>query len=277
MKYFDAFSGIGGFALPLNHAGHECVGFSEIDPHAERVYLSHFPTHENHGDITSIDPNTLPDFDLLCGGFPCQPFSVAGKRRGFDDPRGQLFFALCQLIEAKRPRLLLLENVKGLLTHDNGRTFLRILRELDGLGYDAQWQVLNSRCWVPQNRERVFILAHRRGSAQPSVFPLRRDCRFTLPKGYRTIAFRDDSLREAYTWNAVNCLVASFNGYPNGRGKPVLLQPDGRIRRFTPVECERLQGFPDSWTDGIPERERYKCLGNSVTCPVVWEIVRRLS
>jgi DNA (cytosine-5)-methyltransferase 1 len=276
MRFFDAFAGIGGFALPLIHARHTCVGFSEIDPDAERVYLSHFPSHRNHGDISALDPRRLPDFDLLCGGFPCQPFSVAGKSRGFADPRGQLFFHLCRLAEAKRPRLLFFENVKGLLLQDDGRSFHRVLSTLDGLGYDVQWQLLNSSSWLPQNRERVFIVAHLRGSPRPEVFPLRRDVLFTLPAGYRALAFRDDACQSGYIWNRVNCLLASFRGLPTSRSKPVLVLPDGRVRQITPLECERLQGFPDEWTALLPDGHRYRCIGNVVTTHVVWAITQRL-
>ena len=194
MKYLSLFSGIGGFELGIQQAyelqkmGTEpedstyievsssrkptCIGFSEIDKYAARVYQHHFPTHHNHGDITKIIAEELPDFDLLVGGFPCQAFSIAGKRAGFADTRGTLFFEIARILKEKRPRLLLLENVKGLLSHDNGRTFKVILSTLTELGYDLQWQVLNSKNHgVPQNRERIFIVGHLRGTRRPEVFP----------------------------------------------------------------------------------------------------------
>jgi len=149
-----------------------CVGYSEIDKHAIQIYEKHFPEHKNFGDIRKIKPKKLPDFDLLVGGFPCQSFSIAGKRLGFKDTRGTLFFDIARIIKAKRPRLLLLENVKGLLSHDEGQTFSTIIRTLDGLGYDIQWQVLNSKDFgVPQNRERVFIVGNLRGTPRPEIFP----------------------------------------------------------------------------------------------------------
>jgi DNA (cytosine-5)-methyltransferase 1 len=148
LQYLDAFSGIGGFALPLEEFGHECIGFCEIDPYAIQIYRSHFPSHPFLGDITTITAKTLPAFDLLVGGFPCQAFSVAGDRRGFEDTRGTLFFELCRIAKAKRPRLLLVENVAGLLAHNRSKTFGTILAALDGLGYDLQWQVLRN---VPNN------------------------------------------------------------------------------------------------------------------------------
>ncbi len=176
MKYFSTFSGIGGFEIGLGERG-ECVGFSEIDKYAIQIYQHHFPNHKAYGDIKTISTDALPDFDLLCGGFPCQTFSIAGKRGGFNDTRGTLFFELARIARAKRPRLLFFENVKGLLSHDGGRTFDTILRTLDELGYDLQWQVLNSKDFgVPQNRERIFIVGNLRGQPRPKIFPfLRKD------------------------------------------------------------------------------------------------------
>lgn len=172
MKYFSTFSGIGGFELGIGDE-HECVGYSEIDRFADAIYKKHFPKHKNYGDITKIKAETLPDFDLLVGGFPCQAFSIAGKRAGFDDTRGTLFFDLARILKAKRPRYFIFENVKGLLSHDNGHTFKTIISALDELGYDIQWQVLNSKNHgVPQNRERVIIVGHFRGIARPQVFPV---------------------------------------------------------------------------------------------------------
>ena len=157
-----------------------CIGYSEIDKYAVQVYQSHFPEHKNYGDIKSIDVAELPDFDLLVGGFPCQSFSIAGKRGGFNDTRGTLFFEITRILKSKQPRLCLLENVKGLLSHDEGRTFRTIIATLDELGYDVQWQVLNSKNFgVPQNRERVFIVGHLRGTARPQVFPFTGDDRLS--------------------------------------------------------------------------------------------------
>jgi len=149
-----------------------CVGYSEIDKYAIQIYEERFK-HENYGDITKIKASKLLDFDLLVGGFPCQAFSIAGKRLGFEDTRGTLFFDIVRILKAKFPRLFVLENVKGLLSHDNGRTFRTIITTLDELRYDLQWQVLNSKNFgVPQNRERVFIVGHLRGTPRPKVFPI---------------------------------------------------------------------------------------------------------
>lgn len=151
----------------------ECVGFSEIDKYAVAIYQKHFPTHKNFGDATRIVPEDIPDFDFLCGGFPCQAFSIAGKRGGFEDTRGTLFFEIARIARVKRPKLLLLENVKGLLSHDSGRTFGTILATLSDMGYFCEWQVLNSKDFgVPQNRERVFIVGHLGGGSGRKVFPV---------------------------------------------------------------------------------------------------------
>lgn len=174
MRYLSLFSGIGGFELGIQQAYERpfCIGYSEIDKYAIKIYQSNFPSHKNYGDITKINTDDLPYFDLLVGGFPCQAFSIAGKRKGFEDTRGTLFFEIARILRAKQPRLFLLENVKGLLSHDLGNTFKTIIATLDELGYDLEWQVLNSKNFgVPQNRERVFIVGHLRGTPRPKVFP----------------------------------------------------------------------------------------------------------
>jgi len=135
----------------INEGQPDCIGFSEIDKYAASIYQKHFPNHKNYGDITKIKAEDLPDFDLLVGGFPCQAFSIAGKRHGFEDTRGTMFFEIARIAREKQPRLLLLENVKGLLSHDKGNTFTTIISTLDELGYDCQWQVLNSKNHYPKH------------------------------------------------------------------------------------------------------------------------------
>lgn len=163
MKYFSTFSGIGGFEEGILKVfpNAECVGFSEIDKYAAAIYTYHYPTHKNYGDITTINESGLPDFDLFVGGFPCQAFSIAGKRQGFEDTRGTLFFDVARILSAKKPTNFILENVKGLLSHDGGRTLATIYRVLTELGYTVGWEVVNScQFGVPQNRERIFIVGH---------------------------------------------------------------------------------------------------------------------
>ncbi|EMK0855192.1 DNA (cytosine-5-)-methyltransferase [Listeria monocytogenes] len=177
MKFIDLFAGIGGFRFGMESAGHKCVGFVEIDKHARKSYKAIHDTKgefEGH-DITAITDDAvrpIGSVDVICGGFPCQAFSIAGKRRGFEDTRGTLFFEIARFASILRPRLLFLENVKGLLNHNNGDTFETIIRALDELGYDLEWQVFNSKYFgVPQNRGRVFIIGHLRGERTGKVFP----------------------------------------------------------------------------------------------------------
>ena len=176
ITYIDLFSGIGGFREGLSRAGgFVCVGHCEIDKYADQSYRALFDTKGEwfREDVREADPDEMPDFDLLCGGFPCQSFSIAGHRGGFADPRGTLFFEIARLTAAKRPAYLLLENVPGLLNHDGGRTFAAILHTLDGLGYGVEWQVLNSAAFnLAQTRKRVYIIGHRRPECAGKIFPV---------------------------------------------------------------------------------------------------------
>ena len=180
MKFLDLFAGIGGFRLGMESAGHECVGFCEIDKFARTSYKA---IHDTTGEVEMHDITTVTDefirgigrVDVICGGFPCQAFSIAGKREGFNDTRGTLFFEIARFASILRPRYLFLENVKGLLNHEGGATFETILRTLDELGYDVEWDCINSAAYVPQNRERVFIIGHLRGERTRKVFPFERD------------------------------------------------------------------------------------------------------
>lgn len=193
MKYLSLFSGIGGFELGIQQAYEKiklvegatitqakgnikklkgrgwigkyapyCVGYSEIDRYAIQIYEKHFPKHKNYGDITKIIASELPDFDLLLGGVPCQSWSIAGKRGGFEDERGNMWFECFKILRAKQPKYFLFENVKGLLSHDRGKSMERICEELCECGYAIDFEVLNSKNFgVPQNRERVFIIGFR--------------------------------------------------------------------------------------------------------------------
>lgn len=181
MKFLDFFAGIGGFRLGMEMAGHECVGHCEIDKFADRSYRAMHNVKENEwyaDDITRVKPEELPEADCYCFGFPCQAFSIAGNRRGFEDTRGTLFFEIMRLAKERKPRLLFAENVKGLLNHEGGQTFGIIINAMDELGYDVEWQVLNSSNFgVPQNRERVFIIGHFRGRSKRKIFPIRKSNR----------------------------------------------------------------------------------------------------
>lgn len=178
MKFIDLFAGIGGFRFGMESAGHECVAFCEIDKFARASYKA---IHNTEGEIELHDITTVTDeeirnighVDVICGEFPCQAFSIAGARRGFEDTRGTLFFEIARFAAILKPKYLFLENVKGLLNHDKGNTFETILSALDELGYDVEWQVLNSKDFgVPQNRECVFIIGHLRGQRGRKIFPI---------------------------------------------------------------------------------------------------------
>lgn len=200
LRFIDFFAGIGGFRHGMEMAGHQCVGHCEIDKFADRSYRAmHMLTKQEQqllmgmdfkravqfiknkpkgrefyaDDIRNVEPGDLPESDCYCAGFPCQAFSIAGERRGFEDMRGTLVFEIFRLARVKRPKILFLENVAGLLNHDEGRTFGTILSAMDELGYDAEWQLLNSKDFgVPQNRERVLIIGHLRGAGTRKVFPI---------------------------------------------------------------------------------------------------------
>ena len=308
IRYIDLFGGVGGFSLGLQRASdalelrrcgqtkanmetnssntisqsnkrqptYRCVGYYEIDKHAVQTYNKNFGTNYNPTDITKLRVEDIPNHDLICAGFPCQSFSIAGKRRGFQDTRGTLFFEIVRIAKHHKPRYLFLENVKGLLSHNNGRTFGKIIATLDELGYDVQWQVLNSKDFgVPQNRERVFIIGHLRGKPRFQVFP--------IGEGNETLnGFRNENNntgrdsgngqskdRRASERREVFNVSSSGRGYiQKGRVDKRMTETNtaltltvlqdnvrsgtyemvgNRIRRLTPIECSRLQSFPDSW------------------------------
>ena len=235
-------------------------------------------------DIRTVPTTDIPDHDLLVGGFPCQAFSIAGKRRGFDDTRGTLFFEIARILKDKNPKYFILENVKGLLSHDNGFTFKTIISTLTELGYDLEWQVLNSKNFgVPQNRERVFIVGHIRGQPRPKVFPIGVSSGTNSELVYHQKADRE--IARVYDSKGIApTLHLKTGGWQEPKIATTLMARDYKgvgnqeqIRRLTPTECERLQGFPDGWTEGISDTQRYKCLGNAVTVNVVYEVARRLT
>lgn len=310
MKFLDLFAGIGGFRLGMEMAGHECVGYVEIDKFARKSYETMYDTR---GEWTAYDITKVADddirhlrghVDVICAGFPCQAFSVAGKRLGFEDTRGTLFFEIARFAKEIQPRYLFLENVKGLLSHDKGRTFETILLTLDELGYDAEWQLLNSAHFgVPQNRERVFIIGHLRGQRTRKVFPIigessEIDCNVV---GNLSLPGKDQWNR-VYATDGLSPTLTTMQG---GRQEPKIVQAvltpdrldanyykgiysdqeragvlqDYRIRRLTPRECWRLQGFPDWAFDKAAavnsDSQLYKQAGNSVTVNVIYEIAKK--
>ena len=370
MKLLDLFSGIGGFHLGLEQSGFEFdwVGYSEIDKFANELYKRRFPNAEQLGDIKSIRPERLPDIDIVTFGFPCQDLSIAGKRGGLQANRSSLFFEAMRIIGVKKPKYFIFENVKGLFSSNEGKDFDIILRTVADFGYDGQWQLLNTRWFLPQNRERVYFVGHIRGEGRPKVFPIVEEIRMasksresaevqtasTLAgsgghiangeyKGMNLIAdYRNDDIAlkqigtigkdseatRVYDPSGIARTIKNGGGMGAKTGlyqvKPVLTpekqdqhgvmvsepkiydtynkkfrndgvcgtltQESGRadmsqgfklvnkssIRRLTPKECERLQGFPDGWTEGQSDTQRYKQLGNAVSVPVVKAIGDKL-
>tara|TARA_Y100001949_G_scaffold14896_1_gene10789 strand:+ start:1341 stop:2342 length:1002 start_codon:yes stop_codon:yes gene_type:complete len=331
MKFFDLFCGIGGFRLGMEANANVCIGSCEIDKYARQTYAKNFGHEPEYRDVREIKPRELPDFDCLCAGFPCQSFSLAGKRRGFEDTRGTLFFEITRIAREKQPSVLLLENVKGLVSHDKGETFRIILETLDELGYDVEWQIINSKNFVPQNRERIFIIGHLRGSGRRKILPIGegsdfddQSCKETQterkrirmpyirtidanywkggshgsmiaePKKITMIALTERRTEKAkeirretrkasgrdFVPRREKELVERNDGLANcitaGQSMERFLTDGFRVRKLTPTECERLQGFPDGWTKGVSDTQRYKQLGNAVTATVVEYIAQYL-
>lgn len=287
MKFLDLFAGIGGFRLGMEATDHKCIGFCEIDKFARASYKA---IHNTEGEIELHDITTVTDdevraighIDVICGGFPCQAFSIAGARRGFEDTRGTLFFEIARFASILKPKYLFLENVKGLLNHDKGNTFETILSALDELGYDVEWQVLNSKNFgVPQNRERVYIIGHLRETSERQIFPI-----VETRSDKSIIQLGNIKKTESFGGNpqcgriySVDGLAPCLNAMQGGQREPKIFI-NGRVRKLTPRECWRLQGFPDWAFDKAQEvnsnSQLYKQAGNSVTVNVIAAIAERL-
>ena len=267
------------------HSNVKCVFYSDIDKYAVQTYNKNFKENHKPTDITNIRAEDIPDFDMLCGGFPCQAFSIAGKRGGFQDTRGTLFFEIARIIKTKRPKIVFLENVKGLLNHENGQTFSIIIQTISELGYNVQWMVLNSKFFgVPQNRERVFIIGSLRGECRPEILPFREINEINNQKQQeQTARTITTSYYKQGQWEQY--IMDLYNNKIHSDRSPTLTEPhhnnlrvrEGmKIRKLTPIECERLQGFPDNWTEGVSDTQRYKQMGNAVTVNVIEAIARKL-
>jgi len=296
VKVFDCFAGCGGFRLAFEREGFKSVGFCEIDKYASQLYRAYYNTDGEiyYNDATKIDPGSMPDFDIFCGGFPCQAFSVAGKRQGFKDTRGTLFFEIARICDDKKPKYIVLENVKGILSHDNRRTFATIIGILSDIGYAVEWQVLNSKYFgVPQNRERVFIVGHFGERSTGKIFPIRKDEKVYSKSDenkekVHNIASTTNAIQitknqsqgmRVYDSHGIAITQSSLGG--GGGAKTGLYLIDNKIRRLTPLESFRLQGFPDdivqkAYEIGIEDKYLQKIAGNSVTVNVVQEIARRI-
>jgi DNA (cytosine-5)-methyltransferase 1 len=297
-KFIDLFAGIGGMRLGLEDAGGECIFSSEWDRYAQKTYIANFED-EPFGDITTLNIADLPDFDVLSAGFPCQPFSSFGKRAGFKHKtQGTLFFNVLDIIEQKRPSAFLLENVKGLLSHDNRRTIEVIEGALDEADYWVFRKVLNAADYgVPQNRERVYIVGFdkRKFKVIPNfTFPKAQKNKVGIGKfiesnvtGYSIsehlqkvyIFKKNDGKPEIVTPDhdaPVKTLVASYHKIQRMSGTFVKDGPTG-LRLLTSIECKAVMGFPPKFKIPVSRTQMYRQLGNSVAVPVIKAVAREMA
>lgn len=304
-EFIDLFAGIGGFRIPLEAAGGRCVLTSEIDEYARRTYAANFGLKQDeiHGDIRLLDAGSIPDHDLLVGGFPCQPFSHAGLRQGFDDTRGTLFFEIQRIIEAKKPKAVLLENVRGLKGHDGGNTLRRIL-EILGKEYVVSTRVFNSKDFgLPQNRSRIYICAIRADLSASGLFDLgaikgvfkptrlgdiledRVESKYTISDRLWAGHLRRKSEHQAKgngfgyrIFNSESIYTSTISARYYKDGSEILIeQPGANPRKLTPREAARLQGFPDWFVPCESEAQAYKQFGNAVSVNVVQAIAEVLA
>ena len=299
IKFIDLFAGIGGFRLAFESVGATCVFSAEIDKHACETYQKNFGDNP-FCDVSKLEASAIPNFDILCAGFPCQPFSLAGKRQGFEDTRGTLFFDIERIIKEKQPQAFILENVKGLINHNKGKTLKVILNTLEKkLNYKVFYQVLNSKDYgLPQNRERIYIIGFK-NHAIHFEFPQKQKKQIDLSsirdtnlentsisdlakshiqnhlknhKKYHEI--RNNELLLAYEIRKSRCAFRFDNISPcltakmgtGGNNIPIFVN---ELRKFTTRECLRIQGFPEHYLIKSNTAQSYKQIGNSVSIPVI--------
>ncbi|WP_442905010.1 DNA cytosine methyltransferase [Halobacteriovorax sp. DPLXC-1] len=311
-KFIDLFAGVGGVRLGFEAAGGECVMTSEVDKKAQATYFCNFGEmhDENFEDVTKINEKQIPNFDVLLGGFPCQAFSVAGERKGFEDTRGTLFFDIERILKAKRPKAFLLENVKGLMNHDKGNTFRVILDTLEKkLKYKVFYKVLNTMEYgnIPQTRERIYIVGFDTKSLGKDIdfdFPEKINLtnkisniletkqkdeslyyeRFDLHKQIDKAITKTDTI---YQWRRVYvrenkskaCPTLTANMGTGGHNVPLIREKGtGRIRKLSPRECASFQGFPKDFyiPNFMANSHLYKQFGNSVSVPVIHRIAEKI-
>ena len=290
MNILDLFSGIGGFHLGLLRAGIKpnFSFFSEIDKNAASVYQQHFTNSINLGDVRSIEPVqgriNNQKISLVTFGFPCQDLSIAGKGRGFRGDRSSLFFEAIRLIEELQPEIFVFENVKGFFASNGGQDFAIALRTIANAGYDGQWQLVNSRWFLPHNRERIYFVGHSRKRCVRGVFPIEEAKRIHNTESER----KKEEVIPCLTTRGSKSRLSPDAGFVTSPRRFENKKQDGTtqdwhevfidndVRELTPLEGERLQGFPDNWTKGHSNAQRYKMLGNAVTVPVVQAIFEKI-
>lgn len=314
LTFIDMFSGIGTIRMGFGQAGHKCVSSIEFDKHKRKIYEIIFEEEPEFSDITKVRGSQLPHANVWTFGAPCQDFSTAGRRSGLQGERsslvGEVFRLLREIKEEYKPDLLLYENVKGMLSSNKGLDYLEILNQMDECGYNVEWQIINSKDYVPQNRERVYTIGHLRGQRTRKILPIKREsneatCKqfsdgkgiaYCLEKGCgKPLSVKD---KERRTQVIENCAFATPSRMTKNQNGKRLKGPDDpmftlttqdvhgvtdgvRIRRLTPRECWRLQGIPDEITNkvieaGISDTQMYKAAGDACTVPVIYDIASRL-
>jgi DNA (cytosine-5)-methyltransferase 1 len=309
MKFIDLFAGIGGVKIAFENAGFDCAFSNDFDKNSKITFdlnVKKIADKMVLGDIQTIKTHSIPDFDILCGGFPCQPFSVAGYRQGFDDERGRgnLFFDIIRILRDKKPKAFFLENVKNLKTHDKGNTIKVIYQELEKLGYKVKDKVLNSAEYgnLPQNRERIYIVGFLEKKPFddfkfPEKIPLTKTINNCLENKQMSSKYyyndkplyekiKNDIVKKdtVYQWrrkyvreNKSNvCPTLTANMGMGGHNVPIILDDKG-IRKITPRECANFQGFPRSFKlPNIADSHLYKQFGNSVSIPIIERIAENI-
>lgn len=296
-KMIDLFAGIGGIRLGFESIGGECVFTSEWDTPAQKTYQANFDELP-YGDLTKIDPRDIPPFDVLLAGFPCQPFSQAGRKLGLADTRGTLFFDIAKILEHHRPTVVFLENVKRFRSHDEGRTFETIKGVLEGLGYEVYAEVLNAKNYgLPQNRERIYIIGFLGKTTFSFPKPSGSKTRFgdILEKNVDPKYTISDKLwtghqrrkkehmekgngfgYSLFNHNSKYTSTISARYYKDG--SEILIEQKGKNpRKLTPREAARLQGFPDDYAIPVSDNQAYKQFGNSVAVPVIRALAQEVA
>lgn len=312
-KFIDLFAGIGGLRIPLEEIGGKCVFSSEWDKFARITYEENYG-EEPSGDITKISEEDIPQHDFLVAGFPCQPFSIAGNMKGFEDTRGTLFFDVARILKYHRPKVLLLENVRNLASHDQGKTLKVIIKTLEDLNYEVHTKVLNAKDFgLPQNRERIFIVGLNKNCEfddfefpekinefkivedilekkpknieklvidRPDIFYNEKNIKAVEEKEKHNKILRIATINKGgqgdrvYSTKGIGITLSAFGG---GSGsKTGAYQIDGVVRKLSPRECARMQGFPENFKIPVSDAQAWTQFGNSVPINVVREVVNNI-
>ena len=315
LKYIDLFCGIGGFRIALDSLGQQCVFSSDIDIEARKTYAENF-VDEPYGDIIHVENTFIPNHDVICAGFPCQPFSISGNQNGLNDKRGNLFYEIIRIAKYHKPKILFLENVKNLIRHNNGNTYRKIIKDINNIGYNVFYKVLNSSDYgVPQSRERVYMVCIRKDiSIDGFQFPEKSNEKVSLKKvllsdietEHLVINRNDIFLKydviidlETKSPNKINQKpyrigyvnkggqgeriyhekghAITLSAYGGGVGaKTGLYLINKKIRKLHPIECRRLMSFPYDFKINNKTSQSYKQFGNAVVVKIIREIFEKI-